>query len=198
MINYIWMGLFAVGIVTAAFTGKMGEVSAAVFDAAKTSVELAIGLIGIMALWLGLMKIAEQGGAVAFISRLLHPLLKKLFPGIPKGHPAMGSIVANFAANMMGLGNSATALGLKAMQDLQELNEDKESASNEMCTFLVINTSSVTIIPATIIGIRAAAGAANPADIIGAVLFATTASTVTAIIAVKLLERLNTKKRKGA
>jgi len=191
------MGLFAIGIVTAAFTGKMGEVSSAVFDAAKTSVELSIGLIGIMALWLGLMKIAEQGGAITFISRLLHPLLKKLFPGIPSGHPAMGSIVANLAANMLGLGNSATALGLKAMQDLQELNEDKESASNEMCTFLAINTSSVTIIPATIIGLRAAAGAGNPADIIGSVLFATTASTVTAIIAVKSLEKLNTKKRKG-
>jgi len=198
LINYIWLGLFALGVITAAFTGRMGELSQAVFEAAKVSVELAIGLIGIMALWLGLMKIAEQAGAISLISRLLHPLLKRLFPAIPKGHPAMGSIVANLAANMLGLGNSATALGLKAMQDLQELNEDKDSASNEMCTFLAINTSSVTIIPATIIGLRAAAGSEHPADIIGAALFATTVSTIVAIIAVKLLEKLNLKKQKGA
>ena len=197
MINYIWFGLFATGIITAMFTGKMAEVTEAVFSAAKVSVELAIGLIGIMALWLGLMKVAEKAGAIGFISRLLHPVLRWLFPGIPKGHPALGSMVANMAANMLGLGNSATALGLKAMDDLQELNEDKESASDEMCTFLAINTSSVTIIPATIIGIRASAGSGNPAEIIGTVIFATGVSTTAAIIASKLLARLSARKRGG-
>ncbi len=190
MINYIWFGLFAAGIITAMFTGKMSAVTEAIFDAAKISVELAIGLIGIMALWLGLMKIAEKAGAIAFISRMLHPLMHWLFPGIPKGDKAMGSITANIAANMLGLGNSATALGIKAMEDLQELNSDKDTATDEMCTFLAINTSSVTIIPATIIGIRASAGSSNPAEIIGTVIFATAVSTIIAIIASKIFSKL--------
>ena len=191
MINYIWFSLLAVGVVTAAFTGKMAQVTEAIFSAAKVSVELAIGLIGVMALWLGLMKVAEKAGAVRFVSRLLYPVLRWLFPAIPRDHPALASIVANFAANILGLGNSATALGLKAMDDLQDINQDKESASDEMCTFLAINTSSLTIIPATIIGIRASAGSANPAEIVGTVIFATGVSTSVAIIASKLLAKFN-------
>ena len=197
MINYIWFGLFAGGIITAAFTGKMGEVTEGIFGAASTAVELSIGLIGVMALWLGLMRVAEDAGAVKFIAKLLHPALKRIFPGIPEGHPAMGSIVANLAANMLGLGNSATALGLKAMKDLDDLNEEKGTATNEMCTFLAINTSSVTIIPATVIGIRAAAGSAAPGEIIGTVLIATIISTSVAIISSKLLEKTGKKKPGG-
>lgn len=196
MTNYIWFGLFAVGIIVAAFGGKMGSVTEGIFGAASTAVELSIGLIGIMALWLGLMKVAEEAGAVRFISRALHPVLRRLFPGIPREHPALGSVVANLAANMLGLGNSATALGLRAMKDLQELNEEKDTATNEMCTFLAINTSSVTIIPATVIGIRAAAGSAAPAEIVGTVLVATVTSTTVAIIAAKLLEKTG-RNRKG-
>jgi len=197
MINYIWFGLFAIGVITAIFTGSMAEITEQLFGSAKTAVELSIGLIGIMALWLGLMKVAEEAGAVRFIAKLLHPLLTRLFPGIPKGHKAMGSIVANLAANMLGLGNSATALGLKAMKDLQELNDDEDTATNEMCTFLAINTSSVTIIPATVIAIRASAGSAAPAEIIGTVLVATSASTIVAVIASKILERVGRKKMEG-
>jgi len=197
MINYIWFGLFAAGVITAIFTGSMAEITEQLFGSAKTAVELSIGLIGVMALWLGLMKVAEEAGAVRFIAKLLHPILTRLFPGIPKGHKAMGSIVANLAANMLGLGNSATALGLKAMKDLQELNDDKDAATNEMCTFLAINTSSVTIIPATVIAIRASAGSAAPAEIIGTVLVATSASTIVAIIASKVLERVGKNKAEG-
>lgn len=197
MINYIWFFFFAMGIIVAAFTGKMAEVTSGIFSAANTSVELAIGLIGIMALWLGLMKVAEDAGAVRFVGRLIHPLIRWLFPGIPREHPALGAVIANLAANMLGLGNSATALGLKAMSEMQDLNREKDTASDDMCTFMAINTSSVTIIPATIIGIRAAAGSANPAEIIGTVVFATSVSTITAIAVSKLLARISRRKRGG-
>lgn len=197
MINYIWFGLFAVGIIIAAFSGKMAAVTEEIFRAASLAVEISIGLIGIMALWLGVMKIAEEAGAVKLISRILHPILKHLFPGIPKGHTALGSIVANLSANMLGLGNSATALGLKAMEDLQNLNPEKDKATNDMCTFLAINTSSVTIIPATVIAVRAANGSAAPAEIIGTVLFATAVSTTAAIIASKLLQKVGSGRKGG-
>lgn len=196
MINYIWTALLFIGIVTAAFNGRMKEVTEAVFASAKTSVEIAIGLIGVMALWLGLMKIAEEAGAVRLFSKAIHPILKRLFPEIPKGDKAMGSIAANIAANMLGLGNSATALGLKAMEDLQLLNPYKDRASNAMCMFLAINTASVTLVPATIIGIRAAAGSSNPAEIIFTTLFASAAATTTAIIAAKTFEKLSRHKEK--
>ena len=175
---------------------RIEKVTGGIFDAASTAVILSIGLIGIMALWLGLMKVAEEAGAVRFVSRLLYPVLRWLFPGIPKGHPALGSIVANMAANMLGLNNAATPLGLKAMQDLQELNEEKDTATNEMCTFLAINTSSVTIIPATVIGLRVAAGSTAPAEIIGTALVATGVSTTVAIIASKVLEKINSGRKK--
>lgn len=173
----------------AAFTGRMAEVIDAAFDAAKTAVTLSIGLIGIMALWLGLMKIAEEGGAIRFIARLLRPVMTRLFPDVPAEHPAMGSMLANIAANMLGLGNSATALGLRAMQDLQSLNKGSATASNAMVTFLVINTTSVTVIPATVIALRASAGSSNPTSIIGTTIIATICSTVVGVISAKLLQR---------
>jgi len=187
--NAVWMGLIVVAIVVAAFTGHMEETTNAAMSSAKTAVELAIGLIGVMALWLGLMKIAEKAGLIQSLARILRPLLKRIFPEIPHDHPAMGSMLANIAANMLGLGNSATALGLRAMQDLQKLNVEKASASNSMATFLAINTSSVTIIPATVIAIRASADSNSPAEIIGPVIVATLVSTTVAIIAARLLQR---------
>ena len=189
MINWIWLGLIVSGVIVAAFTGRMTEVTEAAFEAAKTAVTLSIGLIGIMALWLGLMKIAEEGGAVRFIARLLRPVMTRLFPDVPAEHPAMGSMLANIAANMLGLGNSATALGLRAMQDLQSLNKGSATASNAMVTFLVINTTSVTVIPATVIALRASAGSANPTSIIGTTIIATICSTVVGVISAKLLQR---------
>lgn len=157
---------------------------------AKIAVELAIGLIGIMALWLGLMKIAEQAGLVAMLSRLLKPVTRRLFPDIPPDHPAVGAMLMNISANMLGLANAATPLGLKAMEELNKLNRNTGVATDAMCTFLVINTSSVQLIPATVIAIRAASGSANPAEIVGAVIFATAIGTVVGVTVVKLLARL--------
>ncbi|MCB2211146.1 nucleoside recognition protein [bacterium] len=187
--NAVWVGLIVIAILVAAFTGHMEETTNAAMDSAGAAVELAIGLIGVMALWLGLMKIAEKAGLVQALARLLRPLLRRIFPEVPKDHPAMGSMLANIAANMLGLGNSATALGLRAMQDLQNLNKEKASASNSMATFLAINTSSVTIIPATVIAIRASANSNSPAEIIGPVIVATLVSTTVGIFASRLLQR---------
>jgi len=189
-LNYIWAILILGGVLLAAVNGRMAESTQAVIEAAKGSVELAIGLIGIMAFWLGLMRLAEEAGLVRFLARVLKPILRPLFPDIPSGDPALGAIVANLAANILGLGNSATALGLKAMIELQRLNPRKKTASNAMCTFLAINTSSVTLIPATVIAIRASAGSANPAEVIGVIILATSVSTIVAVAAVKILERL--------
>lgn len=188
--NYIWAILILCGVFFAALNGSMAQSTQAVIEAAKESVELAIGLIGIMAFWLGLMRLAEEAGLIRFLSRALKPILRPLFPEIPADDPALGAIVANLAANILGLGNSATALGLKAMLELQRLNPIKKTASNAMCTFLAINTSSVTLIPATVIAIRASAGSSNPAEIIGVVIMATSVSTAVAILAVKILEKL--------
>ncbi len=189
--NYIWFALIIVAVIVAAFTGRMDAVTDTAVDSAKTSVELAIGLIGVMALWLGLMKIAEKAGLIGALAKLLRPLMVKIFPDVPGDHPAMGSMIANIAANMLGLGNSATALGLKAMKDLQTINKDKDSATNAMSTFLAINTSSVTIIPATVIAIRVSAGSTAPAEIIGPAIVATLVSTIVAIFASRFLQRFS-------
>lgn len=157
---------------------------------AKIAVQIAIGLIGIMALWLGVMKIAEESGLVAKIARGLRPVLTRLFPDVPAEHPAMGAMVMNIAANVLGLANAATPLGLKAMEELNTLNRKLGTATDAMCTFLVINTSNVQLIPATVIAIRAAAGSANPTEILGPVIVATTISTVVGVATVKLLSRL--------
>ncbi|RPH94541.1 nucleoside recognition protein [candidate division KSB1 bacterium] len=189
MMNWIWLGLVVIGVITAAFTGRMEAVTKAAFDAAKTAVELCIGLIGIMALWLGMMKVAEAAGLVQVLARAVRPVMRRLFPGVPADHPAMGSMIANIAANMLGLGNSATALGLKAMQDLQSLNPSKETASNAMVIFMAINTTAITIIPATVIGLRVAAGSISPTSIIGTTLVSCCTATVVAVTTAKLLQR---------
>lgn len=157
---------------------------------ARTAVELAIGLIGIMALWLGLMKIAEQSGLVGNIARTLRPVTTRLFPDVPPDHPAMGAMIMNISANMLGLANAATPLGLKAMEELNKLNKKLGTASDAMCTFLVINTSNVQLIPATTIAIRAAAGSANPTEILGPVIVATVLTWIIGITTVKLMAKL--------
>jgi spore maturation protein A len=189
MINWIWMGLIVLGVIAGMTNGQMDAVTKAAFDAAKTAVELAIGLIGIMALWLGLMRIAEEAGLVAILARAVRPLMTRLFPDVPPEHPAMGSMLSNIAANLLGLGNSATALGLKAMQDLQSLNPRKDTASNAMVIFMAINTTAITIIPATVIGLRASAGSAHPTAIIGTTIASCTTASIVAIVTAKLLQR---------
>lgn len=198
MMNWIWLGLLVVGIVTAAFTGRMDAITKAAFDAAKTAVELSIGLIGIMALWLGLMKIAEAGGLVQALARAMRPVMRRLFPDVPADHPAMGSMLSNIAANLLGLGNSATALGLKAMQDLQSLNKTPDTATNAMVIFMAINTTAITLIPATVIGLRAAAGSAHPTSIIGTTLVSCATAMIVAVTAAKLLQRASRKREEPA
>ena len=195
MINFIWCGMIVIGIIVGTLTGNIEAVSTAAIEWAETAVELSLGLIGVMALWLGLMKIAEEAGIVRGMGLLMKPIMVRLFPEVPADHPAMGSIVANMAANFFGLGNAATPLGIKAMQELQDLNENKDEASNAMVMFLAINTSSITLISSSIIAYRSAAGAANPADVIGPTIIATAVSTTMAIIACKVLEKLPKYKR---
>ena len=195
MINFIWCGMIVIGVIVGTLTGNIEAVSTAAIEWAETAVELSLGLIGVMALWLGLMKIAEEAGIVRGMGLLMKPIMVRLFPEVPADHPAMGSIVANMAANFFGLGNAATPLGIKAMQELQDLNENKDEASNAMVMFLAINTSSITLISSSIIAYRSAAGAANPADVIGPTIIATAVSTTVAIIACKVLEKLPKYKR---
>ena len=187
MLNYIWFGLIFVSVVVGTITGRIDEVTEAAISMSKTSVDIAIGLIGIMALWLGIMKIAEDSGLIQLIAKALRPITIRLFPEVPSDHPAIGSIVLNMAANMLGLGNAATPLGLRAMKELQELNKRKDTATDAMCTFLAINTSSVQIIlPATVVGLMGAA--AN--QIFITTIIATGLSTVAAIISVKVLAKM--------
>jgi spore maturation protein A len=189
-LNYIWGILILGGVLLAAIHGRMAACTQALVEAAKNSVELAIGLIGLMAFWLGLMRLAEGAGLVQLLSKLLRPILKPLFPDIPKDDPALGNIVANLTANTLGLGNSATALGLKAMAELQRLNPSKNVASNSMVTFLAMNDSCITLVPATVIAVRSSAGSANPTEIIGAVILATAIGLIVAVTAAKTLEKL--------
>jgi len=188
-INIIWLSMVLIAVVTAAYRGAMAQVSAVIFDSAKNAVTLAIGLIGPMALWLGVMKVVEAGGMLNLIGKALRPVMGRLFPDVPAQHPAMSAIIMNLAANVLGLGNAATPMGIKAMQELDKLNAEKGTATNAMCLFLAINTSSVTLLPLGVITVRASAGAANPAAIFIPTLFATACSTVVAIIAAKLLAR---------
>jgi spore maturation protein SpmA len=191
MLNYIWLGLILAAVLMGGATGHLQAVTDGAFDSAKTGVmTLALPLVGIMALWLGIMRLAEKSGLVRVLARALRPVLRLLFPEIPAEDPAMGAMVMNVAANMLGLGNAATPLGLRAMQRLDRLNPHPGTATNAMCTFLAINTSSVQLIPATAVGLLAANGSTNPTAIIGTSLAATSCAALAAIIAVKTLERL--------
>ena len=198
VLNYIWIAFFLVAFVIAlvrlVFMGDM-EVFPAImnstFDTSKTAFEISLGLTGVLSLWLGIMKIGEKGGVVNVVARVLSPVFTRLFPDIPKGHPVTGSIFMNVAANMLGLDNAATPLGLKAMEQLQELNPKKDTATNPMIMFLVLNTSGLTLIPVSIMVYRAQMGAAQPTDIFVPILLATFFSTLAGIIVTSLYQRIN-------
>ncbi len=190
MLNYIWLGLIVIAVVTGAATGNIQQVTKQAFDSAETAVKIALGLISIMTLWLGIMKIAEQAGFIRMLARALAPVMRRLFPEVPPEHPAMGAMLLNIAANWLGLSNAATPFGLKAMEELQQLNPRKDTATNAMAMFLGINTASITLIPSTIIGIRVSLQSNNPFEIIGTTIFASVCATTTAIIVAKLLSRL--------
>ncbi len=190
MLNYIWFGLLAISLLAGAFHGNMAAVSTASFEAAKGAVTLALGLVGVMALWLGVMRVAQDGGLMQRLARLIRPLMVRLFPDVPSEHPAMAAMIMNITANMLGLGNAATPFGIKAMKELDTLNPRKGVATDAMALFLAINTSSVTILPLGVIGIRAAAGSKDPAIITVTTIFATICSTIVAITLAKLFSRL--------
>lgn len=197
MLTFIWMLLVLGAMVIGFCEGTTSAVATAVTSSATEAVTIAIGLIGIMAFWLGLMRVAEDAGLIKSLARVMSPLLSKLFPDVPRDHPAMGAMILNIAANMLGLGNAATPFGLRAMEQLEKLNPFPGTATNAMCTFLAINTSSVQIVPATAIAILAANGDKDPTSILFPALLATTCSTVAAIITVKMLQRLPCFKIKG-
>jgi spore maturation protein SpmA len=192
VLNYIWLALVLLAVAIGGWNDRLKDVTEGAFDGAKTAVTIALGLIGIMALWLGVMRLAERAGLVQRIARGLRPIMRRLFPDVPPEHPAMGSMVMNMSANMLGLGNAATPLGLRAMRDLESLNPRPGVATNAMCTFLAINTSSVQLIPATAIAILVASGSTRPTAIVGTALLATLCAASVAIISVKLLEKLPT------
>ncbi len=189
--NGIWLVLMTFAIIIATFYGKAADITRASFDAAKSAVELAIGLIGAMSLWLGLMHIAKKAGLMHSIAKGIQPMMRRLFPDIPPGHISLSEMAMNMSANILGLGNAATPLGIKAMQSLNLLNAKAGEATDAMCMFLAINTSSITLLPLGMISIRAAAGSQNPAAILIPTLIATTCSTLTAIATVILLKRLS-------
>jgi spore maturation protein SpmA len=197
VLNYIWIGFFIIAFVVATvkmlFFGDLQIFTAMMngtFESAKTAFEISLGLTGVLSMWLGIMKIGERGGLIQTMSRFVYPLFSRLFPDIPKGHPASGSMFMNFSANMLGLDNAATPLGLKAMKELQELNTEKSRASNPMIMFLVINTSGLTLIPISIMVYRAQLGAANPSDVFLPILIATFCSTLIGILSVCIYQRI--------
>ena len=198
VLNYIWIGFLLIAVVVALIqtfvfgdTAVLTAVMDSMFGSAKTGFEISIGLTGVLALWLGILKIGENGGAIKFMSRLVAPFFCKIFPEVPKDHPAMGTIFMNISANMLGLDNAATPLGLKAMNELQELNPKKDTASNAMIMFLVLNTSGLTIIPITVMTYRAQFGAVNPSDVFLPILMATFFSSLVGFLAVAFAQKIN-------
>lgn len=197
-LNYIWIAFFIIGFLAALgkliLTGNMqifNDLVNSVFANARTGFEISLGLTGALTLWMGLLKVGEKGGVVALLGKAIGPLFEKLFPGLPKGHQAYGSIMLNLSANMLGLDNAATPMGLKAMKEMQEVNENKETASNAQIMFLVLNAAGLTIIPVSIIVYRTQLGAANPADIFIPILISTFAASLTGIISVAVMQKIN-------
>lgn len=182
MVNVIWAFMAIVGIVYAMFNGTMDEVNKAVFESANEAVKLAIGLISILVFWLGIMKIAEEAGILKVLARLMRPIVVRVFPEIPKDHPAIGYIISNFSANLFGLGNAATPLGIKAMEEMKKLSGGSDTASRSMITFLAINTAGLTLIPSTIIAIRMQYDSVSPTDIVGTTLVSTVISLMSALL----------------
>ena len=193
MLNFLWLLLLAGGIITAALEGRITAVTEGAIAGSGQAVTVAIGLVGLVAFWSGMMHIADAAGLTKLVARGLSPLVRRLFPSVPKGDPALGAIAFSMAANLLGVGNANTPLGIRAMQEMQRLNKGKERASDALCTFICIPASSLTIIPTTIIAMRAAAGSVDPGGIIGPAIGATAASTITAIIADRVLRRMGGK-----
>jgi len=181
VLNLIWLGLIVISIVVAAINGRIDVINQAAFEGAKTGVTVSFGLLSVLAFWMGMMRIAEKAGLLDMLARVLAPLVHRLFPDVPEGHPALGYIMSNMSANLLGLGNAATPMGIKAMEELQKLNPHKERATPAMCTLLAINTASITLIPTTMIAIRMQYGSANPVDIVGTTLLASFLATFFAI-----------------
>ena len=189
MLNYLWFGMLVIGFFIAILNGRVEAVNGAIINSAGEAVNLCLELAGIMCLWSGLMKVAEKSGLTRYIAKLARPVLRFLFPGVPEKHPALGAVVMNLSANFLGLGNAATPLGLKAIGELQKLNSRKEVATDAMCMFLVLNTSAIQLVPATVIAIRSACGSSNPSEIIGTVWIASACGAVSGIIFAKLFSR---------
>ncbi len=195
MVNYVWLGMIVFGIIVAAVNGNIEIITKAALDGANNAVKISISLIAIITFWLGIMKLAEEAGLVRALAWLVRPVLRFLFPSVPKDHPAMGAIVMNLSANILGLGNASTPMGLIAMRELQKLNQDRDTASEAMCTFLALNTSCITLIPTTIIGIRLLYGSADPTDIVGPTIMATAFSMAAAIIVDRMLRLIYSGRR---
>lgn len=197
-LNYVWIAFFVIGFLVALYrliflgdTEIFGKMMTGTFENGKTAAEIAIGLTGVMTFWLGIMKIGEKAGVIEKLAQWVNPLFSRLFPGIPKKNPAMGSIVMNFSANALGLDNAATPIGLKAMKELQDINPDKDTASNSQIMFLVLNTAGITIIPTAVMAVRLSMGAANPADIFIPTMLGTFISFISGIVAVAVVQRIN-------
>ncbi len=196
MVNLIWVFMFVFGIVYAAINGTMEEVNKVLFKSAQEAVTISLGLISILVFWLGLMNIAKKAGLLDKLTGLFKPIVRRLFPDVPPDHPAMGYILSNMVANLFGLGNAATPMGIKAMEQMKKLNEDRDEVSRSMITFLAINTSSLTIIPTTVIAIRMNYGSVSPTDIVGTTLIATACSTVAAVLIDRYFHRRRMQKRR--
>ena len=188
--NYIWYFLIVISIIYGAINGTLSDVAKAIFTGTELSVKIVLTLLGIMTFWLGIMKIAEKSGIVEFLSKILKPIAKLIFPEIPKDSKIIGDVAMNFSANALGLANAATPMGIKAIEGMQEINEDKESASDSMCTLLAMNTAGFQLIPATVIAILAANGDTNPTEIIAPTLIVTSTAFISAIIIAKIFKKI--------
>ncbi len=186
MINTLWLALITIGIVYGILAGNVSQVTAAIFSSAELAVQLILGMVGVMAFWLGLAKVAESSGLLEKSIRIFNPLVRRIFPSVPSRHPALGSILLNLTANFLGLGNAATPFGLRAMRQMQSLNPCPHEATDAMCTFLAINTSGLTLIPTMVIAVRAAQGSQDPTEIIGVTLLTTLTATTVALLVDRL------------
>lgn len=191
MVGYLWAAMILTSILVAGLTGNISLVAPSIFSSARQAVNLVIELISVMVFWLGIMKLIERSGLMEIVKMLLLPLTRALFPRIPRDHPAMGAILMNMSANLLGMGSAATPFGIRAMEEMQVLNLHRKRASDEMCTFLAVNTSCLGLLPTTIIGLRAAAGSLNPTEIVGTTLLASTCSFLAALLADYTLRRWN-------
>lgn len=196
MVNLLWAGMIVVSILIAALNGKIESITPLIFASAEKAVNIALGLISVLVFWLGMMKIIEKSGLIRIVIFILRPLAHWLFPGVPRNHQAMNAMLMNMGANLLGMGNAATPFGIKAMKELQSLNSNPDTATDDMCTFLAVNTASFTIVPTTIIAIRAAAGAQNPADVIGTTIAATFCSATAAILSDRFFRYYHRRKQR--